>query len=1308
MRSQTLIFFKSNILYQLMIKKNTLILGLSLFLIFLPSSAAKYYLYTGSSNPWGTKGDGTITHVTDITATLNVLAANDSVWIAAGTYTTSGQITLKTGQIIRGGFSGSETNIANRALTDADGNGVVEPWEFANPTIITGTGFSGTSVGYAVLSDTGSANYTLNGITIEGHNTSNTKGGAIYTNSRPAITNCIIRNINHTGGSASIVASGGAGIYSNAQGGATITGCLFENCVTSGYGGGAIYSNCKITVKQSVLRNNYATFKGGAIYLSSTSDPNNITNITNNCIYNNTAGSQGGAINIAAYDAVGPLNVVNNTIVNNVACLTTGGSTGGIIGIMTGTTGTPGTLQKYYNNVIYNNYQNSNFSLGKIRGTQSSVTYDLQYCAYNGGAVVATGSTFATTGNISNLSNPNFVQPSTTKGYTATMPDDVKHANFAIQFNSPLRDMGVLSTTFSVIPSVDLLGNARPDITLGDIGAYESYGESYKPDSALLPTKPDYVQTAIKYFDTAMLGYPDSEITRLIQAMDVGHLVTYPHRLSLMYKATKDVKYLDRAESVVKTMLNAWMIKDSLMKAPTFAITKEITECVKVLKDNGRLGPEYDPIIIKLIDINFSNSEITDHNQIQARVLGAVRAYNLFPTAPNAAKWKAYADTIWNFWYKNRDINESATGYEALDLKDVISMATESGRINLLKTPEIKKWFDRYRDLLSPGGFMPEYGDDYFFAYENYICVFEQVARLFNDPTYLYAAWKLYYTGLANIDPKIGIDAAILTEPVCYAPLNLAPEILTAGSLVTTRNNNTGGKNIPNHLLLGASRKLGVPFVMSEIYARGSHAHTNQLGGINYFEVDNYPLYHGVTRHVWDGRATNTVVVENVETDGFPFSDKLRSLTNTWFTDQLDLAGSPVISSSDSTLRSFKSISFRIANVPQGTETYIDNLRLEGKAGVKMLQTFDTDTAFPNNPNVQLTSDAVNANCIKITQPSNGVYLIWINMTINFSLNDYQYIKLDWKHKAPDNALKQDIEFIVRTESVSTAMGDLANNNSLANAETNVKEEDCFGEIVLNNQFILNTKLTRRMVLTKEGILLLQDYVEPSLEANGMRAGVIWQMYNAPNKQGVNWFNAPSNQSWADITGKPKNKELLVYFDQADGRTFGGQQQDYTINPYTVHAKQIVSTNQPVIFNTLLVPHNPADAVEDIVNSVTSNTLGRNSKVSLTLNGERVSIHINTDKTWSVDRSLTTVAANFANPEIKLFVDNQSMLNIQLRGEIHPVDLEIYSSDGKLFYNKSRMPATDLIKVNVTGLSQGIYICRVISDQGIKVSKFCR
>ncbi|MCS2584398.1 hypothetical protein NXY00_16590 [Bacteroides sp. BFG-551] len=105
---------------------------------------------------------------------------------------------------------------------------------------------------------------------------------------------------------------------------------------------------------------------------------------------------------------------------------------------------------------------------------------------------------------------------------------------------------------------------------------------------------------------------------------------------------------------------------------------------------------------------------------------------------------------MWEFWYRNKDVDETATLYASIHLNDIISIAIESGKVALLKTQEITKWFERYRDQQAPSGYMPEYGDDYFFAYNNWILVFEKMARLTGDASYRKAAWKLFTIGYPN------------------------------------------------------------------------------------------------------------------------------------------------------------------------------------------------------------------------------------------------------------------------------------------------------------------------------------------------------------------------------------------------------------------------------------------------------------------------------------------------------------------------------------------------------------------------------
>ena len=165
--------------------------------------------------------------------------------------------------------------------------------------------------------------------------------------------------------------------------------------------------------------------------------------------------------------------------------------------------------------------------------------------------------------------------------------------------------------------------------------------------------------------------------------------------------------------------------------------------------------------------------------------------------------------------------------------------------------------------------------------------------------------------------------------------------------MVTTRTNREGQSGIPDQLLLTASHVPGTPFVMSDLYAEGSHKHPNLRGTINYFETDCCPHFHGVQRHATDMRHGNTVILMKEESNGFPFGEgSNRWLTNRWFTDWIDFSSSTHISESDPQMRGFQSITFRFQNGQPGEVICIDKVRLRGKAGEKILHDCNTLDAW--------------------------------------------------------------------------------------------------------------------------------------------------------------------------------------------------------------------------------------------------------------------------------------------------------------------------------------------------------------------------
>ncbi len=248
---------------------------------------------------------------------------------------------------IYGGFSGSESviDLAQRAHSDKDANGMVEPWEFTNETILKGsTAFDDlTGSRIRLLTVTGGE---VNGVTLTDHyyfgelnSPATPYSGAIFlgvVTSSPGIATDVVENAGKMRFCTVRRVKAGANgpiFMTNSQ--SLVDKCLIEECnsvgLTGNGGGGAIFMYpFGGTVSNSVLRNNVASAgvassgRGGAIYSAYNTAfaiPNK-TIIQNCAIYNNTAGTNGGAFRIegkssATANLLGG-QVINCTLANNL------------------------------------------------------------------------------------------------------------------------------------------------------------------------------------------------------------------------------------------------------------------------------------------------------------------------------------------------------------------------------------------------------------------------------------------------------------------------------------------------------------------------------------------------------------------------------------------------------------------------------------------------------------------------------------------------------------------------------------------------------------------------------------------------------------------------------------------------------------------------------------------------------------------------------------------------------------------------------------------------------------------------------
>jgi len=268
----------------------------------------------------------------------DTLKSSDQVWIAKGTYTLTGTLNANKAIKVYGGFAGTETTIAARAKgTNA--------WDFTNASILDGA----STITQGIL------NVSVDGLTVQnfkGANVSPTPGygggtGA-YMAAGYVMQNCIVTGNSYTatgtqgaggvrvtGGKLlnchilnNTSAAGGGGIAFQST--SEINGCLIENNTSTGTaaGGGLMTSNSGggLILNCIVKGNTSATAGGGFSSYYSTLQP--AVTITNTQFIENSAGTSGGAINVAM-NTTTPINITGCTFTGNSSNAAASSTAGG-------------------------------------------------------------------------------------------------------------------------------------------------------------------------------------------------------------------------------------------------------------------------------------------------------------------------------------------------------------------------------------------------------------------------------------------------------------------------------------------------------------------------------------------------------------------------------------------------------------------------------------------------------------------------------------------------------------------------------------------------------------------------------------------------------------------------------------------------------------------------------------------------------------------------------------------------------------------------------------------------------------------
>ncbi len=470
-----------------------------------------YATATGSSTLDGKSWANAVTLTRAITLAT---ASGDVVYVAGGNYSftksapsAAGAFALNAGVSFYGSFAGTETDPSQRATSDVDGNGIVEPWEFANQSILNFT-LTNSSAGFTT-SNASAIVTNINGFKFTGTNTSSDFS---TTNVRVTMRisknirfeNNIVANWTVTGtiSATSLAAPFFDVISASGYGNTVVHNCLFEKNIityTSTQSTDAVFNPFislgsaqainRNVISNSLVRNNQVTMDYSGSTVPSSNNQRGLlvsilsptagypTTLKNTIIHNNEVlftpksgitACYGAPVYV--YNAATTVSdsIVNNTIANNK---TTNCSSAGIkFGMDLGGGAAPNHF--IMNNVMYNNKNNgsiSNFEANLPVPAASATMVKNNIC--NGGAVVITNGNTNVVDNLFDLSDDNagtkgafFNRPTTSVGYVAD--GTVELSRWLIASYSYLKAKGI-----TTLNTTDKAGHAF--ISTPSVGAYE-------------------------------------------------------------------------------------------------------------------------------------------------------------------------------------------------------------------------------------------------------------------------------------------------------------------------------------------------------------------------------------------------------------------------------------------------------------------------------------------------------------------------------------------------------------------------------------------------------------------------------------------------------------------------------------------------------------------------------------------------------------------------------------------------------------------------------------------------------------------
>ena len=150
-----------------------------------------------------------------------------------------------------------------------------------------------------------------------------------------------------------------------------------------------------------------------------------------------------------------------------------------------------------------------------------------------------------------------------------------------------------------------------------------------------------------------------------------------------------------------------------------------------------------------------ASAEYGVHNRTAGAALAGQCLIALVPDAPDAAKWKTYADTVWGQFWTARDTEESTDHYTGLWFRYLLDWIQIRGvDKEFWSDPGVKRMMERFLYQAFPMGSLPHYSDTcgWNVSWGHWVFIFESCATAYKDGRYKWAAHRIYDYGIDRIE----------------------------------------------------------------------------------------------------------------------------------------------------------------------------------------------------------------------------------------------------------------------------------------------------------------------------------------------------------------------------------------------------------------------------------------------------------------------------------------------------------------------------------------------------------------------------